>query len=147
MPMAPSWPPWRRLMASCAAAWPAPRMRILPDILSRQAPENSPAWDARVQESCQTRLAPCTTCHPFARSFPQTSTRDTPMAKKVAKRAVKRPPYRLKEISDEQMSALQRALRDAIYSGPRGIRKRLTGPFQIWLNAPELGHLAQALGA
>ena len=33
------------------------------------------------------------------------------------------------------------------YSGPRGIRKRLTGPFQIWLNAPELGHLAQALGA
>ena len=45
------------------------------------------------------------------------------------------------------MSALQRALRDAIYSGPRGIRKKLTGPFQIWLNAPELGHLAQALGA
>ncbi|MBM3529234.1 MAG: carboxymuconolactone decarboxylase family protein [Alphaproteobacteria bacterium] len=45
------------------------------------------------------------------------------------------------------MTALQRALRDAIYSGPRGIRKKLTGPFQIWLNAPELGHLAQALGA
>ena len=70
------------------------------------------------------------------------------MAKKTAgKRAAKRPPYRLKDISDEQMSALQRALRDAIYSGPRGIRKKLTGPFQIWLNAPELGHLAQALGA
>ena len=65
----------------------------------------------------------------------------------AAKKAAKRPPYRLKEISDEQMSALQRALRDAIYSGPRGIRKKLTGPFQIWLNAPELGHLAQALGA
>jgi 4-carboxymuconolactone decarboxylase len=63
------------------------------------------------------------------------------------KRAAKRPPYRLKESSDEQMTALQRALRDAIYSGPRGIRKKLTGPFQIWLNAPELGHLAQALGA
>jgi 4-carboxymuconolactone decarboxylase len=45
------------------------------------------------------------------------------------------------------MTALQRALRDAIFSGPRGIRKKLTGPFQIWLNAPELGHLAQALGA
>ena len=43
--------------------------------------------------------------------------------------------------------ALQRALRDAIYAGPRGMRKKLTGPFQIWLNAPELGHLAQALGA
>jgi 4-carboxymuconolactone decarboxylase len=70
------------------------------------------------------------------------------MAKKTAgKRAAKRPSYRLKDISDEQMSALQRALRDAIYSGPRGIRKKLTGPFQIWLNAPELGHLAQALGA
>jgi len=63
------------------------------------------------------------------------------------KRVAKRPPYRLKDISDEQMNALQRALRDAIYSGPRGIRKKLTGPFQIWLNAPELGHLAQALGA
>jgi 4-carboxymuconolactone decarboxylase len=71
------------------------------------------------------------------------------MAKSAAKKtkSSKRPPYRLKEINDEQMSALQRALRDAIYSGPRGIRKKLTGPFQIWLNAPELGHLAQALGA
>jgi 4-carboxymuconolactone decarboxylase len=70
------------------------------------------------------------------------------MAKKSApKRAEKRPSYRLKEITDEQMSALQRALRDAISSGPRGIRAKLTGPFQIWLNAPELGHLAQALGA
>lgn len=70
------------------------------------------------------------------------------MAKKTAaKRAEKRPASRLKEIGDEQMSALQKSLRDAIYSGPRGIRKRLTGPFQIWLNAPELGLLAQALGA
>ena len=70
------------------------------------------------------------------------------MAKKsAAKRAEKRPSYRLKEITDEQMSALQKALRDAISAGPRGIRNKLTGPFQIWLNAPELGHLAQALGA
>jgi 4-carboxymuconolactone decarboxylase len=66
---------------------------------------------------------------------------------KPAKRSAKRPAYRLKEITDEQMTALQRALRDAIFSGPRGIRKKLTGPFQIWLNAPDLGHLAQALGA
>jgi 4-carboxymuconolactone decarboxylase len=63
------------------------------------------------------------------------------------KRAAKRPPYRLKEITDEQMTALQRALRDAIYAGPRGKRSKLTGPFQIWLNAPELGNVAQALGA
>ena len=72
------------------------------------------------------------------------------MAKKRAARKAtpaKRPPYRLTEISDEQMSPVQRALREAIYSGPRGIRKKLTGPFQIWLNAPELGQLAQALGA
>jgi 4-carboxymuconolactone decarboxylase len=70
------------------------------------------------------------------------------MAKKAAaKRSAKAPAYRLKEISDEQMNPLQRALRDAIYAGPRGVRRKLTGPFQIWLNAPDLGQLAQALGA
>jgi 4-carboxymuconolactone decarboxylase len=53
----------------------------------------------------------------------------------------------LTEITDDQMTAPQRALRDAIYSSPRGIRKKLTGPFQIWLNAPDIGLLAQALGA
>ena len=54
------------------------------------------------------------------------------MAKKrAAKSSAKRPAYRLKEVGDEQMDALQRSLRDAIYSGPRGIRKKLTGPFQI----------------
>ena len=63
------------------------------------------------------------------------------------KRAAKRPPYRLKEITDEQMNALQKGLRDAIYAGPRGVRSKLTGPFQIWLNAPEFGSYAQALGA
>src|ERR1700752_2568100 len=68
-------------------------------------------------------------------------------ANKTTAKPANRPPYRLKEISDEQMTALQRALRDAIYAGPRGVRKQLTGPFQIWLNAPELGHIAQALGA
>jgi 4-carboxymuconolactone decarboxylase len=65
----------------------------------------------------------------------------------MAKKATKRPPYRLKQVTDEQMNPLQKALRDAINAGPRGVRKKLTGPFQIWLNAPELGHLAQALGA
>jgi 4-carboxymuconolactone decarboxylase len=68
-------------------------------------------------------------------------------ARKPAARSGKRPPYRLAEISDEQMNALQRGLRDAIYAGPRGVRAKLTGPFQIWLNAPELGHIAQSLGA
>jgi 4-carboxymuconolactone decarboxylase len=67
--------------------------------------------------------------------------------KRAGKRIAKRPPYRLTEITDEQMTAPQSALRDAIYSGPRGVRKKLTGPFQIWLNAPDIGLLAQALGA
>jgi 4-carboxymuconolactone decarboxylase len=67
--------------------------------------------------------------------------------KRASKRVAKRPPYRLAEIDDDQMTAPQHTLRDAIYSGPRGIRKKLTGPFQIWLNAPDLGLLAQALGA
>jgi 4-carboxymuconolactone decarboxylase len=65
----------------------------------------------------------------------------------AAAKSGNRLPYRLKEITDEQMNALQRGLRDAIYAGPRGVRKKLTGPFQIWLNAPELGHIAQSLGA
>lgn len=71
-------------------------------------------------------------------------------SKTVARRAAKpakRAPYRLAEIDDEQMDEAQTKLRDAIYSGPRGIRKKLTGPFQIWLNAPGVGMLAQALGA
>ncbi len=64
-----------------------------------------------------------------------------------AKHPVKRPPYRLNEISDDQMTDPQRALRDAIFAGPRGPRSKLTGPFAIWLHAPQMGMLAQALGA
>jgi 4-carboxymuconolactone decarboxylase len=63
------------------------------------------------------------------------------------KRPAKRPPYRLQEISDAQMTEPQRALRDAIFAGPRGVRSKLTGPFAIWLHAPQMGMLAQALGA
>jgi len=59
----------------------------------------------------------------------------------------KRPAYRLKDIPDAQMTPPQRALRDAIFAGPRGKRSKLNGPFAVWLHAPEFGHLAQALGA
>jgi 4-carboxymuconolactone decarboxylase len=59
----------------------------------------------------------------------------------------KRPAYRLKDITDAQMTPPQRALRDAIFAGPRGKRSKLNGPFAVWLHAPEFGHLAQALGA
>jgi 4-carboxymuconolactone decarboxylase len=68
-------------------------------------------------------------------------------ALKSAAKPAKRPAYRLKEITDEEMNPAQRSLRDAIYAGPRGVRAKLTGPFQIWLNAPEFGQIAQALGA
>src|SRR5262249_31018953 len=57
------------------------------------------------------------------------------------------PTYRLKNIPDEKMTAPQRELRDAIFSSPRGKRPKLNGPFAIWLHAPTLGMLAQALGA
>ena len=69
------------------------------------------------------------------------------MAKKASKRAAKRPTYRLKDPTEEQMTPPQRALREAISAGPRGIRKKLTGPFAIGMQAPEYGDLAQRLGA
>jgi 4-carboxymuconolactone decarboxylase len=62
------------------------------------------------------------------------------------KRIAKRPPARLKDIPDEEMTAQQISLRDAILAGPRGQRKKLNGPFAIWLHAPEFGDRAQALG-
>ena len=64
-----------------------------------------------------------------------------------AKASIKRPRYRLNELTDEQMSEPQRALRDAIFAGPRGKRPKLNGPFAIWLHAPQFGMLAQSLGA
>jgi 4-carboxymuconolactone decarboxylase len=67
--------------------------------------------------------------------------------KRSSKKTAKQPSYRLKNIVDEQMTEPQRALRDAIFAGPRGKRPKLNGPFAIWLHAPQLGILAQALGA
>jgi 4-carboxymuconolactone decarboxylase len=58
----------------------------------------------------------------------------------------KRPKSRLEFPAEEDFTPAQRALRDAIASGPRG-RFKFSGPFAIWLHAPELGLLAQALGA
>ena len=45
------------------------------------------------------------------------------------------------------MSAPQRALVDAIRSGPRGKSITIRGPFAAWLHAPVFGDLAQKLGA
>ena len=58
----------------------------------------------------------------------------------------KRPAQRLAPIPEDQMNARQRALRDAIRSGPRG-KFTGSGPFAVWMHAPEFGDLAQQLGA
>jgi 4-carboxymuconolactone decarboxylase len=58
----------------------------------------------------------------------------------------KRPAPRLDMPDQESLTPAQRALCDAIASGPRGTF-RFSGPFAIWLHAPELGLVAQALGA
>ena len=50
---------------------------------------------------------------------------------------------RLAPIPREEMTDAQRAMVDAILSGPRG---SLAGPFEPWLYSPELGNPAQALG-
>jgi 4-carboxymuconolactone decarboxylase len=57
----------------------------------------------------------------------------------------KRPKPRLTPPAEDRLSDPQKALRDAIASGPRG-RFHMSGPFGIWMAAPELGLLAQQLG-
>ncbi len=58
----------------------------------------------------------------------------------------KRPAPRLAVIDEPQMNEAQRALMEAIRSGPRGASITPRGPFAVWLHAPEFGQLAQALG-
>ena len=58
----------------------------------------------------------------------------------------KRPASRLPLIDEQRMTDAQRALMQAIRSGPRGSSITPHGPFAVWLHAPEFGQLAQALG-
>lgn len=58
----------------------------------------------------------------------------------------KRPAPRLAVLDEPHMSDAQRALMDAIRSGPRGKSITPRGPFAVWLHSPEFGQLAQALG-
>ncbi|MBI3704654.1 MAG: carboxymuconolactone decarboxylase family protein [Rhizobiales bacterium] len=58
----------------------------------------------------------------------------------------KRPAPRLALIDEPRMTDAQRALMQAIRSGPRGTSITPRGPFAVWLRAPEFGQLAQALG-
>ena len=59
---------------------------------------------------------------------------------------VKRPAPRLALIDESRMTEGQRALLEAIRSGPRGASITPRGPFAVWMHAPELGQFAQALG-
>ena len=62
---------------------------------------------------------------------------------------------RFKPIPLEKLTPEQRALADAIRSGPRGAVKNssaarpgpLGGPFNVWLRSPGVGHIIQSLGA
>jgi 4-carboxymuconolactone decarboxylase len=58
----------------------------------------------------------------------------------------KRPAPRLPTIADQDLTPEQRALCDAIRSGPRG-RLVMNGPFACFLHAPGYGQMAQQLGA
>jgi len=58
----------------------------------------------------------------------------------------KRPAPRLPVLDDQYMNEAQRALMQAIRSGPRGGSITPRGPFAVWLHAAEFGQLAQALG-
>jgi 4-carboxymuconolactone decarboxylase len=69
------------------------------------------------------------------------------MAKKAIKRRGKRPAPRLAVLTDEQLNPPQRALMDALRSGPRGKSLTIRGPFIAFLHAPAFGDLAQRLGA
>jgi 4-carboxymuconolactone decarboxylase len=64
-------------------------------------------------------------------------------------------PQRFKPIPPENLTAEQRALADAVRSGPRGALKTsaaskpgpLGGPFNVFLRSPDIGNIIQSLGA
>ncbi|MCC7486413.1 MAG: carboxymuconolactone decarboxylase family protein [Burkholderiales bacterium] len=64
-------------------------------------------------------------------------------------------PQRFRPIPPENLAPEQRALADAIRSGPRGAVKNsaaatpgpLGGPFNVWLRSPDIGNIIQSLGA
>ena len=65
------------------------------------------------------------------------------------------PEQRFKQIPVEKLTPEQRALYDAIRSGPRSAVQNssaakpgpLGGPFNVWLRSPGVGNIIQALGA
>ena len=59
----------------------------------------------------------------------------------------KRPAPRLALVNEQHMSEAQHALLASLRAGPRGASITPRGPFAAWMHAPELGELAQKLGA
>jgi 4-carboxymuconolactone decarboxylase len=59
----------------------------------------------------------------------------------------KRPAPRLALIEEAQMTEAQRVLLASLRASPRGQSITPRGPFAAWMHAPELGELAQRLGA
>jgi 4-carboxymuconolactone decarboxylase len=60
---------------------------------------------------------------------------------------LRHPTPRLALIEEAQMNEAQRALLASLRAGPRGQSVTPRGPFAAWMHAPELGELAQRLGA
>jgi len=58
----------------------------------------------------------------------------------------KRPAPRLPVPAEADLNEAQRALLDAIRSGPRGASITPRGPFAVWMHAPEFGQVAQPVG-
>jgi 4-carboxymuconolactone decarboxylase len=59
----------------------------------------------------------------------------------------KRPAPRLALLTEAKMNKAQRALLASLRASPRGKSITPRGPFAAWMHAPELGELAQRLGA
>ena len=66
--------------------------------------------------------------------------------RKPTAKAAKPVACRRTDIPEDKLSPAQRALTSAIRSGPRGNTTQMRGPFAVFLQAPEYGHLAQQLG-
>jgi 4-carboxymuconolactone decarboxylase len=65
----------------------------------------------------------------------------------MVKKTKKRPTPRVAILREEQLNPTQRALMEAMRSGPRGKSLPIRGPFAAFLHAPAFGDLAQRLGA
>jgi 4-carboxymuconolactone decarboxylase len=69
-----------------------------------------------------------------------------PKSPSTQARSRRSPSPRLPALAADNLTSEQRALVEAIKSGPRG-RFSNDGPFAVYLHAPDFGHLAQKLGA